>query len=315
MDAALRHRRYRCLGDARNGFQDVLDTFGRQNLLTADVRQVRFNLSVVRKFLQATGTRSPHTIDRPTITDYLARLTDNPKTIRNHAGALSCFCGWLEDRGILPANPVRGIKLPRLRRLLPHYYNDQEFIQALEIAEKHDIYVEVCLALMTGLRQGELRISGWSWVDWSGRILKVPAIKSKSPRIVPLNEMALEALERQRKITGHLDFIFSGWESHSGKNLRNAPRNIKWWRRALRPLVEAIPAYACLPKGTVGRAWHMARHSFGTLMVRRNGGNILPDLQRMMGHENIQTTMIYVHVAEGYNPAIEKMNINSIMDR
>jgi integrase/recombinase XerC len=216
--------------------------------------------------------------------------------------------------GILPSNPVHGIRLPRLRKRIPHYFTDQELLQALEIAEQHGIYVEVCVALMTGLRRGELRIAEWSWVDWTWRILKVPAIKSKSPRIVPLCETALEALERQRKITGHLTYIFAGWNCQRTE-LRNAPRNIKWWLRALKPLVEAIAAYASLPKGTVGRAWHMGRHSFATAMLRRNGGDILPELQKMLGHESITTTMTYAHVAEGYNPAIEKLNIDHLPKR
>ncbi len=39
--------------------------------------------------------------------------------------------------------------------------------------------------------------------------------------------------------------------------------------------------------------WHLLRHSFGPLFIR-NGGNVA-DLQRIMGHAAITTTMLYVH--------------------
>lgn len=55
----------------------------------------------------------------------------------------------------------------------------------------------------------------------------------------------------------------------------------RWWRRCL---VEAGVRY---------RNPHMARHTYGSRMIRR--GVPVDDLQMFLGHEDISTTKIYVH--------------------
>jgi integrase/recombinase XerC len=71
-------------------------------------------------------------------------------------------------------------------------------------------------------------------------------------------------------------FVFS---TRSGIALsqRNADRDLKYIGRQLR----------------LSLRWHLLRHVFGTLFIRA-GGNVA-DLQRIMGHRSVTTTMLYVH--------------------
>ncbi len=58
---------------------------------------------------------------------------------------------------------------------------------------------------------------------------------------------------------------------------RNADRDLKYIGEKVR----------------IALRWHLLRHTFGTLFIR-SGGNVA-DLQRIMGHRSITTTMLYVH--------------------
>lgn len=50
-------------------------------------------------------------------------------------------------------------------------------------------------------------------------------------------------------------------------------------------------------QGIQKRGVHMLRHSFGKYIVRKNIN--LSTIKDLMGHENIQTTMIYARSDEG----------------
>jgi integrase len=188
---------------------------------------------------------------------------------------------------------------------MPHYLEDKEIIMLLDLAGRLGIYAEVCLALNTGLRRGELRMLRWDQVDLSRRILKIPAGKSKRPGIVPLNTEAQKVLEQQRAVSGRLDYVFPGWRSKR-VGLKNAPRGMNWWCSAMEQFCRAIPAFGRLPKGSTGRGWHMLRHTFASRLVQK--GVSIYKVSRWLRHSSVQTTQIYAHLAEGWDEDIEKVS-------
>jgi integrase len=298
---------------AQAAFEAALSAFAAENALTARPPQVRRNLAAVRHFWTAAGGPELHAIDRQAILDYLTSLltkTVGPKTLRNHLGALGRFCQWLKDRGILPDNPAHTIRLPGLHRPPPHFLNDQEVAQAIKLARAHRIEMEVILALHTGLRMGELRRMRWADVDFTAKLLTVwnpePQSKANRFRVVSLNSVAIQALQTQHRLADGSDYVFPG-RLAKGKGCRNGPRGVEWWATVLQPLQKVIPTFQRLQVGSTGRGWHTLRHTFASRLLQRCGGNILPDLQKMLGHASIQTTMIYAHLAEGFNPAVEKL--------
>jgi integrase len=156
------------------------------------------------------------------------------------------------------------------------------------------------VAAHTGLRLGELRALRWRDVDWTNGVLHVrrnapvsaPAARSeKTPksgrvRSVPLTDVAsreLDVLTRRRRCTGLDDFVFPAPTGAiiDGGEVRKA-------------------FYTALAHAGLGRlrekdnpiTFHDLRHTFGTLAVR-----VFPlsDVQQMMGHADLSTTMKYVH--------------------
>lgn len=113
--------------------------------------------------------------------------------------------------------------------------------------------------------------------------------KTNKPRAVPISEQALRLVKTKK--TGPLfnvDYV----------KFRQILKQVK----------------PDLPKG---QATHVMRHTFATHFMM-NGGNIIT-LQRILGHSNIQQTMVYAHFAPdflqdaiSFNPLAESVHKLSI---
>lgn len=155
-------------------------------------------------------------------------------------------------------------------------------------------------AAHSGLRLGELRALRWDDVNWAGRSVHVrrnaptssPAgVPTKAPksgraRSVPLTDDAartLDALSRRERWTGPDDLVFP---SPSGA-LIDAGKARTAFYRALK-----LAGLGRLREKPEPITFHDLRHTFGTLAVQ-----VFPvtDVQAMLGHADITTTMRYVH--------------------
>jgi integrase/recombinase XerC len=165
-------------------------------------------------------------------------------------------------------------------------------------------YRDLCIAhlmLLCGLRSQEtlnLRVGD---VDFHDRRVRVRG-KGNKERMVPLPKLLEDLLQRyltlERPLTCATDralVILQG--AKRGEPMSRAALRRVFRTRRLRPeLSNANP--------------HRLRHTFGTDMAR--SGVRLPILQRMMGHANPETTLIYVNVsmadiAAEFHRAIESL--------
>ena len=153
-------------------------------------------------------------------------------------------------------------------------------------------------AAMTGLRQGELLALRWRDVDFAGQRIHVrrsrslvsgleKAPKSGRVRSVPLvGDLVplLDALSRREHFTSDEDLVFC--------EPTGAPVNAAMLRRRY---------YLALEDAGLRRVrFHDLRHCFGTVAVRAFP---LSDVQAMLGHAHVTTTMRYVHHRPGADDA------------
>jgi integrase len=73
----------------------------------------------------------------------------------------------------LTHNPAQGVKLPKERKATIHILSDEEIIRLLQCAQKMQLYVLFRMALLLGLRIGELCGLKWSDIDRDGTILHI----------------------------------------------------------------------------------------------------------------------------------------------
>jgi integrase len=153
-------------------------------------------------------------------------------------------------------------------------------------------------AAYIGLRQGELLVLRWRDVDFAGQRIHVrrawsqAAKTEKSPksgkvRSVPLvTELIapLDALSRREHFTGDDDLVF----------VNETGEHLDAW--ALRRRYTATLKRAGLRR----ISFHSLRHAFGSTAVRAFP---LSDVQAMLGHAHVTTTMRYVHHRPGADDA------------
>lgn len=207
-------------------------------------------------------------------------------TADNIRRVLSTFYVWLTAEGYVARNPVLPLKKIKTKRKVKHAFTDIEIEKLKEaclniekpLRRKRDIAIIETL-LSTGCRVGELTSIKLSDIDFVKKSILVTG-KGNKERIVYLNDKSLyrinEYLE-ERKDTD-VDYLFVSVE----KPYRRL--QISGVEIMIRELGREVGISECHP--------HKFRRTSATIALRR--GMDLVDIQKMLGHENLETTKIYL---------------------
>jgi len=223
-------------------------------------------------------------------------------TVRAALRPLSTALSWAVKQGWLAHNPAHKLDLPRRERSLEHL-SAPESSRLLHAAERRareqksptawSRFLAISIALRLGLRRGEIFGLRWSDVDLAaGRVTVARsyrlAPKSNRPRHLPL--------------PAELAAILREWQPHCPRTVENVicPLHHHGHFRMSSPradhgLAELLQAAGCKP---LLRGFHALRHSFATHFVQ-SGGSLVA-LQRMLGHSDISTSMIYAHASADF---------------
>ena len=237
------------------------------------------------------------------VEQYLAALRDEntgQRTVTRRLTVLGGIFRWTERRYGIRHNPAAALTTegPKYRSSGRIDFLTPEEIAALvrATADPQDAAMFLAAAL-TGLRQGELLALTWADVDfglqrvhvrrsWCNVAKEARAPKSGKVRSVPMADevvAALDTLSKRERFTDPDDLVFPAWDG--GTQYHGDVR---------------IRFYAALRAAKLKRIrFHDLRHTFGTLAAQKFP---LTSVQAMMGHANIQTTMIYAH----YVPAADE---------
>ncbi len=141
-----------------------------------------------------------------------------------------------------------------------------------------------------GLRVSEMRTLRWVNFDFRSRTLSVQSLKKRKgtkPRQVPVSERLTEALTDLLQSKTPADrnvYLFESLSKPGQPIGRSAVNNM------LAKIRDAEPGAG----GSSGRLHpHKLRHTFAT-NLRANGAE-LADIRDMLGHQNLNTSLIYAH--------------------
>jgi integrase len=293
----------------------LLADFCASQILRSSPGEITRSERVIRRFLWRAGITSWSDITASAVERYLASAMASglsAKTIRNRRAAMSRFCNWSVRRGFLRHNPVADVDAPPLPVSPPSFLTEAELAEALAVADRSGCWPEVALAVATGLRLGELMRLAWADVDIDRSTLLVRKAKGGRFRTVPLNALASEALRRQRAITGQYTHVFpprrSGRPRGDGDRFEDRQRTDPHGMiRSIEPVRLAIAKFNALSGKSTGRAFHLLRHTFCTLLAQH--GVSPKKIQEWAGHKDFRTTERYIHLVGGYDPDIERFPV------
>lgn len=147
----------------------------------------------------------------------------------------------------------------------------------------------IVLGFNTMMRPGEMLNLEWNRVSFDRRTveLRVEDTKGKARRLIPLNDEAMAALLRLRRVAD-AHFPDTPWAFTHTK-----PRYFgKQIQRVTKVFTTAVER-AEIPHATP----HALRHTSITESVHLPNANVV-DISKVAGHKNLKTTLGYIHTAD-----------------
>lgn len=236
------------------------------------------------------GARPVASIRRPEIRDWIAGLNRAPSTIADIHGVLAAILDEAVDERRIPANPARGISLPR-RGLVEHNYLTHG--QVLDLVDEVSRYPEIVMLLAySGMRWGEMAALRPRDVDLDAGRIQVARSASKvnsdsvivapktwERRVVAIPPDVAEVLGPVVEATRSGDALL--WSRPDGTPLR-PPTTSHWFGQAVGRLVERRQGF---PRITA----HELRHTAASLMIA--AGAHVKTVQRQLGHKSAVMTL------------------------
>lgn len=216
------------------------------------------------------------------------------RTVHNHFSGLRTFFAYLRRQGVLEANPLALIVLPKLPKTLPKYLTEKQMLKLLqgpqqlqalgklEPWEGHRDQLMLELLYGGGLRVSELVGLSYGAVDVAQGVARVLG-KGNKERVCPLGKVAIRCLVHFRDHYAHDT-------SAQGPVLVNA-QGYRLTARFVQLRLKTYLAQAQLP---MDLSPHKIRHSYATHLL--DNGAHLRQVQELLGHASLSTTQIYTHV-------------------
>ena len=251
------------------------------------------NLNRFLSHLQTKGIQKIEEVGKLDVKAFLLSLKKqglSTKTVVRNLVALRTFFKFLNQEGILDANPVEEIESPTVEKTLPEILSLKEVEEILEqpdcqtpLGVRDRAMLELLYA--TGMRVSELTRLPMNQINLEGGYVLLYGKGSKE-RLVPLGRESTQWVTQYLKTArGKLakgkesPFLFI---NRSGKPMSRQ----RFWKNLKTYGLRAGIRKRITP--------HLFRHSFASHLLER--GADLRSVQMMLGHVDISTTQIYTHV-------------------
>ncbi len=279
------------------GLALFLDTLSGKNRSSATIRAYKADVRQLIAYLHenSISIAYPKDVEKVDILEYLSYLAKRELTGVARARKLSAireYFRFLEGVGYIQRSPTTGVDTPKRERNTRSYLRSDEYTKMLSLAGSNPRdYAILQVFLQTGIRVSELVALKIDDVDFIKPAIKVMG-KGRVEREIELEKKGIQALKnylavRPNNIPNNLFLNYLG-ESISDRGVR-----------------KLVIKYKELAGITKKASCHALRHTFATFKAEKG---VSPyQLQQWLGHANIATTQIYVHLG--------KQNARKIMEQ
>src|SRR6267142_4927903 len=252
---------------------------------------------------------------------FLGRHNLGRAAIQLRFSALRTFYKFLIRHGAVATSPIKNLSLPKVGKRLPKFLTPKQMEDLLKaplkllpipaseesdtvedsnsekaVSPRHatpraDVTVNCFrdVAILEtiyscGLRISELCGLQAADIDWGERLVRVRG-KGKKERLVPIGELALEAIKR------YWDLLTDTPGGASPVFVSNPKKRGPVSPRILQLRLKKYLAVAGLDPALTP---HKLRHSYATHML--DAGADLRSVQELLGHAHLVTTQVYTHL-------------------
>jgi site-specific recombinase XerD len=225
--------------------------------------------------------RVPHEISVDEINSYLYRMTVHEKlSISYFKQAVYGLRHWFRLFGM----EEKAIAMPSIKKeeTLPVVMSKQECKELFKAPRLFKHRFLLTFAYAGGLRMNELRLLKIADVDLHRKQVHIRLGKGKKDRYVVLSNLLAQRFEQYLKEVKPQHYLFEGLTPGEPMGERSIQYVIN----------------EALQKTTIKKqvSMHTLRHSYATHLME--DGIDIHSIQRLLGHSDIRTTIVYLHVAQ-----------------
>jgi integrase len=230
----------------------------------------------------------------------------SPASVHYQHRVLKKAIGQAVKWGLLPGNLLDAVDPPRVERTRMQIYDMAQTAEALALARPTRLYVPVLLALLCGLRRGEITALRWRNVDLEGAQLAIVESTEQTSKTIRLKEtktgrartVALPSLVgdelRRHRIEQAQELLQIGIRQDGESFVYAREDGQPMQPRSLTHAWDQFRARTTLPR----IRFHDLRHSHATHLL---AGNVHPKIaSERLGHSKVGITLdLYSHVLPG----------------
>ena len=184
----------------------------------------------------------------------------------------------------------RYIQYARKEKKLPIVLSVDEIQRMFDVCENKKHKVILALLYSCSLRVSELINLKWTDIDRSRMIINIVQAKGRKDRQVGLNDKLIELLTDYWHEYHSIIYVLNGQGDHA-----------QYSERSVGEVVKQLASKAGINNKRVYT--HLMRHTSATHLVEN--GTDINLVQKLLGHSNVKTTNIYLHISHNHISKIQ----------
>ena len=210
-------------------------------------------------------------------------------SVHRKISCLRVFYKYLRKEGILSSDPLEKVVLPKRKKTLPVFVEEEIIAKLLDNDNFGDSLAGIRnrtiieMLYLTGIRRAELIGLHDRDLDLDSALVKVTGKRNKQ-RIIPLTKRFVEGLREYISIrNGSTALHPDGWLFVTDKGNKLYDKYV----------YNIVNEYLAMVTTIEKKSPHILRHTFATHML--NHGADLNTIKEFLGHANLSATQIYTH--------------------
>jgi len=230
------------------------------------------------------------------IRKWLSWLLDNNNphkigsvSVHRKISCLRVFFKYLRKEGIMKADPLEKIVVPRKKKSLPVFVEESALDKLLDMTGFGDDFegirnrTMIEMLYLTGMRRAELINLRYDDMDLSDCAVKVTGKRNKQ-RIIPIVIPFVKRLQEYIQFRNEIKPVIPGdWLFITAKGNKLYDKFV----------YNIVNKYLAMVTTIEKKSPHVLRHTFATHMLNR--GADLNSIKELLGHANLSATQVYTH--------------------